>query len=296
MLYAKHGAIRLAYQSYGSTQAVPILLIMGLGMPSISWPPLLIQTLLDNGFRVITFDNRDSGNSTQYPEKVGSFDCLKGVALTLLRRPVPSPYQLKDMAEDALSVLDALDIKKAYVFGISMGSMIAQELALYYPDRLFGIIPAMTASGNPATGVGKLRAIAALLTQPESVNDPQAMVRYLNKTLGVLGAAGHVYDPMFIEKVAKEMVQMNYRIDSPARQLLAILGSGNRTEKIKSIQVPTLVIHGREDPLLPLAAAREVARSIPGATLHIVEGMGHDLPDEKIKEIVEQIVVFVRKR
>lgn len=295
MQYVKHGDICLAYQCHGPVSGVPILLIMGLGMPSISWPPQLIQQFVLSGFRVITFDNRDSGYSSHLNARVNTFDGIKAIISTLLRRPVKAPYVLEDMAADAICVLDAVGVSSAYVFGISMGSMIAQVMALHYPQRVRGLIPVMTASGNPRTGLGRMRAIFALLSQPESVTDPDKIVIYLEKTLRAIGSPGHFYSPQFIRKVAEEMVKMNFTADSSTRQLLAILGSGDRREQLQKICVPTLVIHGRVDPLLPLRAGMEVAACIPGAHLCIVEGMGHDLPDDKIQEIVSQVVSFALK-
>ena len=281
--------VTIRYQSYGDEQLPAVLLIMGLGMPSEAWPEALIQGLIRSGLRVVTMDNRDSGASSQIAIPVSSLSVFWAIAKTLLRKPVSGPYSLEDMAVDAEAVLDALGIARANVLGVSMGGMIAQVMALNCPQRVSSLISVMSASGNPRTGLGSFRAIASLLQKPSHENDLQYVARYLRRQLNVIGAGYNLYTEDQILRVARVMVDNHWQSMATARQLLAILVSGDRSKVLSRVKVPTLVIHGKQDPLLPEKAGEEVARLIPNAKLMIVEGMGHGLPDSKLPQIVSAV-------
>ena len=280
--------IRIAYDVYGDDSAPVILLIMGLGMPSCAWPRRLIEQLVRQGFRVVVFDNRDSGSSTKIYRPIGFFTVFGAIVKTLLKRSINGCYSLEDMAADSIAVLDKLNIKRAHILGISMGAMIAQVVAYLYPQRVASLISVMSASGNPRTGLGKLGAIRGLLSKP-SDNSAHAMQAYLRKIFKAIGSPGQSYSDEQIKEVAEEMVKNGFDVTWSYRQLLAILASGDRSKNLRRIMAPALVIHGQEDPLLPLAAGEEVARLIPNSRMMVVKAMGHDLPDAMIDQIVPAI-------
>lgn len=280
--------IRIAYDVYGDDSAPVILLIMGLGMPSCAWPRRLIEQLVRQGFRVVVFDNRDSGSSTKIDRPIGFFTVFGAIVKTLLKRSINGCYSLEDMAADSIAVLDKLNIKRAHILGISMGAMIAQVVAYLYPQRVASLISVMSASGNPRTDLGKLGAIRGLLSKP-SDNSAHAMQAYLRKIFKAIGSPGQSYSDEQIKEVAEEMVKNGFDVTWSYRQLLAILASGDRSKNLRRIMAPALVIHGQEDPLLPLAAGEEVARLIPNSRMMVVKAMGHDLPDAMIDQIVPAI-------
>lgn len=281
--------ITLHYEVFGDEASPVILLIMGLGMPAMAWPPAYIRGLVQRGFRVITFDNRDSGKSTKIDEYIGSVRVFTSIARILLHLPVKAPYSLSDMATDAVAVLDELQIKRAHVLGVSMGGMIAQVMALNYPQRVASMISIMSASGNPKTGLGKIRAINGILTRPKNEKDVDSMVAYLKKLFKVIGAGQFTHSEQHLYAVAQSMVNDEYSTTASSRQLLAILSSGNRSKSLGRIMAPTLVIHGKCDPLLPIQAGEEVATCIPNARLLVIEKMGHDLSDEVAEPIVNAV-------
>lgn len=280
--------IHIAYDVYGDDSAPVILLIMGLGMPSCAWPRRLIEQLVRQGFRVVVFDNRDSGSPTKIDRPIGFFTVFGAIVKTLLKRSINGCYSLEDMAADSIAVLDKLNIKRAHILGISMGAMIAQVVAYLYPQRVASLISVMSASGNPRTGLGKLGAIRGLLSKPSDTS-VHAMQAYLRKIFKAIGSPGQTYSDEQIKEVAKEMVKNGFDVTWSYRQLLAILASGDRSKNLRRIMAPTLVIHGQEDPLLPLAAGEEVARLIPNSRMMVVKAMGHDLPDAMIDQIVPAI-------
>ena len=281
--------IRIAYEVHGDESAPPILLVMGLGMPSAAWPQSFIEGLVRQGLRVIVFDNRDSGYSTKINENVGKFRILRAIFRTLRRKHVSAPYSLEDMAADAEAVLDTLEIKRAHVLGVSMGGMIAQVMALNYPQRVASLISVMSASGNPSTGLGSFGAIRALLKKPSREDDVDCVVRYFKAMFKAIGSPQGSYDEELIRRVATSVVESGYQFSAASRQLLAILASGDRSKTLCRIISPTLVIHGRKDPLLPFKAGEEVAGNIPNSRMLGIDGMGHDLPDRVTEIIVKEV-------
>lgn len=294
MNYAEKKQVHIHYETYGDDFGTPLLLVMGLGMPMKAWPKLFIQMLVREGFRVIVFDNRDSGKSTQIDQEVRSIDVVEAIFKALTRQKITSVYTLEDMADDALSVLDKLGIARAHVLGISMGGMIGQVLACRHPHRLSSLTSIMSASGNPRTGVGKLRALKGLLTKPENVFDVKSLRDYLKGMFRLIGSEEMGYSDEQIQEIAQYMVDNHYHPQATSRQLLAILASGDRTSQLKKVTVPTLVIHGKDDPLLPLEAGKEVADLIPNARLILVPKMGHDLPTSLLELFVKEVSTHCR--
>jgi pimeloyl-ACP methyl ester carboxylesterase len=292
---ARVGGIDLDFESFGDAGAPAILLVMGLGMPGVAWPDPFVDGLVAQGFRVIRFDNRDCGRSTKV--STGRLPDLRfAIARAILRRKVTAPYTLDDMAADTVGLQDALGIERAHLVGASMGGMIAQNVAASYPRRAASLVSIMSSTGNPSLRValGKPRALRAILARPASLGDADVLVEHYVRVFGVIGSPGFAVDGELLKQNLRRVVSRGIHPAGTARQLLAILASGDRRPLLARIVAPTLVVHGGDDPLLPVAAGRDTAASIPGARLEIVEGMGHDLPPGVQALLVERIAAHCR--
>jgi pimeloyl-ACP methyl ester carboxylesterase len=279
------------YAVAGAPDAPPVLLIMGLGMPALLWPPEIVDTLVAQGFRVITFDNRDCGASSRLAH-LPVPNVPKAMTRALMRRKVSAPYDLTDMALDTACVLDAAGVERAHVVGVSMGGMIAQELAARLPQRVLTLTSIMSSSGNPRPGValGKVRALRALLRRPpEDTTDIAAIVDHLMFVLGVIGSPGYPQDEQVLRSHLERAARRGLYPDGSARQIAAILASGDRRPLLQRIAAPTLVIHGASDPLVRPAAGHDTAQNIPGARLEMIDGMGHDFPPALMAKIALMI-------
>jgi len=287
--------LRIDCEVHGDPGAPAVLLIMGLGMPAALWPDPVVQTLTVAGFRVVTFDNRDAGGSTRL-EGVRVPNVLRAIGRALLRRPVAAPYTLDAMAADTVGLLDALGIAQAHVVGASMGGMIGQLIAAKYPSRVLSLTSIMSNSGNPERRIafGRWKALRAIIHRPPPPDDHEAVVRHLMRVFGVIGSPAFRHElesmrPLF-ERVARRGL---YRAGT-SRQLLAILATGDRRPLLAQIKAPTLVLHGADDPLVPVAAGRDTAAHIPGAKLEIVDGMGHDFPPGLMAQLAARIAEHCR--
>lgn len=268
--------IRVAYETQGDPRGTPVLLIMGLGLQLISWPDAFCDGLARQGFYVIRFDNRDSGLSSKL-DHLGKPNLAVALLKSLLRLPLTSGYKLDDMAQDALGLLDALRIAQAHVIGVSMGGMIAQILAARHPQRVLTLTSIMSSSGRRSLPGPRLAARRVLLARPKNPRDPECVIAHLVHAFRVIGSPGYPTPDEVLRANVAATVQRNVCPAGTARQLLAIAASGDRVALLKSIRVPTLVIHGKRDPLLPVTCGRDTARLIPGAALCEIEGMGHDM-------------------
>jgi pimeloyl-ACP methyl ester carboxylesterase len=269
--------LRFDVEEFGEPAAPPVLLIMGLAMPAAAWPDEFIERLVGHGLRVIRFDNRDAGGSGRVrgPRR---HSARVAVMRALMRLPVHAPYTLDDMARDAAGVLDALHIARAHVVGASMGGMIAQVLAAHHPERVATLTSIMSSSGNPSPRValGSGRALRVLLRPPTRLDTAEGITEHLMHVFGVIGSPGFRSERPVMRAQMEKVAQRGYDRAGAERQLLAILASGDRRGLLARISAPTLVIHGADDPLVPVAAGIDTARHIPGAQLKIVPGMGHD--------------------
>ena len=260
----------------GPADGEPLLLVMGLGMQLVAWPDELVADLVARGFRVIRFDNRDAGLSEGF-ERLGPPQMLSAMLRFTLRMPVTAPYQLRDMANDAVGVLDALGIVQAHVCGASMGGMIAQHMAMHHPDRVKSLTLVMTTSGARHLPQPSWKLRQAMLARPRSP-DVAEVVAHLEGLLHTIGSPGYRPDPQRQRQRLEASVNRAWRPQGTGRQLLAIVADGDRSAALAAIRQPTRVIHGVDDPLVPAAAANDLQRKIVGATLDLVPGMGHDLP------------------
>ncbi|MFT3821543.1 MAG: alpha/beta fold hydrolase [Rubrivivax sp.] len=268
--------LQIEVDDQGPAGAPAVLLIMGLGMQLIAWPDELVQDLVRRGFRVIRFDNRDIGLS-QHFDHLGRPN-LAWVSLRhLLHLKVRAPYALAAMAADALGVLDALNIAQAHVCGASMGGMIAQHLAVAHGDRVRSLTLLMTTAGARHLPQPPLAVRQALLARPAG-NRPEDLVAHLQRVLAAIGSPAYPPDPESLRRRLLASVQRSWHPVGMLRQLNAIVADGDRTPLLARIRMPTLVMHGEADRLVPVAAAHHLAQHIAGAQKDIVPGMGHDLP------------------
>ena len=277
----------------GPPQGRPLLLLMGLGMQLTGWPEPFVQLLVERGHRVVRMDNRDVGLSQGF-EHTGTPNVAWAAMRYALRLPVHSAYTIPDMAADALGVLDALGIERVHVVGASMGGMIAQHLAATWPQRISALTLMMTTSGARHLPRATARASAALLDRRGlTSNDVDAAVERLERVFDVIGST--LYRPRDVEGRAamrerlRESVLRAYRPAGVARQLMAVVADGDRSPLLARIVAPTHIVHGAADPLVPVAAARDLHAKIAGSTLEIIDGMGHDLPPALWQRLAQSV-------
>jgi pimeloyl-ACP methyl ester carboxylesterase len=273
--------VSLEYESFGDPSHPVILLVMGLGMQMTLWPDAFCAMLAGHGFRVIRFDNRDAGLSTHL-DPLGMPRVGLATIKYLLHLPIKAPYLIDDMARDTAGLLDALGIARAHIVGLSMGGMIAQNLAANFPGRVLTLTSIMSTTGSRRLPGPTSRARRALLTAPARRGDLEGAARRLMNVLREIGSRTYPAEEGDLREVCERQVRRSYDPAGAARQLVAIVASGDRSAAVRRIKAPTLVIHGDEDPLIRPACGEETARVIRAAggdaRVEIVRGMGHDLP------------------
>ena len=279
--------IAIEVEDQGPTGAEAILLIMGLGMQLTAWPEALVSDLLGRGYRVIRLDNRDAGLSQGFDE-LGVPNLLWTSLKHLVHLPVQAPYQLRDMAADALGVLDVLGVARAHVVGASLGGMVAQHLAAEHPGRVASLTLIMTTSGARHLPQASLDITRRLMSRPDSF-EPEVLADHLTQLFDAIGSPAYRPEPVGFRDNLLRGVQRAWRPMGTARQLAAVAADGDRTGMLAAIQAPTHIVHGDADPLVPVEAARHLARHIAGATLDIVPGMGHDLPGPLMGRLAQGI-------
>jgi pimeloyl-ACP methyl ester carboxylesterase len=276
--FAPSNGIELAYDCFGDPAAQPMLLIMGLGTQMIAWDEVFCERLAARGYYVIRFDNRDIGLSTKLAQ-AGVPDIGKLLMQALAGLPVSAesvPYTLADMANDAVGLLDALDIRSAHIVGASMGGAIAQEIALRHPRRLRTLVAIMATSGAPGLPPPTPEALSVLATPAPT--DRAGYIARQSSVMKILRAGDFPEEEQLDAARAQRSFERGLNPPGYARQLAAIIASGSRKERLSALRAPTLVIHGDADPLVPIECGRDVARTVPGATMVTVKGMGHALP------------------
>ena len=283
---ARANGIDICYEIFGDATAEPMLLIMGLGAQMILWDDEFCRQLAARGFRVIRFDNRDIGRSSRLSggKPLRPLELLK---LRFLRIPVAAPYKVIDMAKDTVGLMDVLGIKSAHLVGASMGGMIAQEIALSFPDRVRSLTSIMSTTGNPKVPPPTREASAMLMAPP-----PRTKEEYLDrfaKTWKILRVGSFPEDEAMDRSRAERTYERGLNPAGVGRQLRAILGSGSRKYRLQMVKAPTLVIHGTVDPLVHPEGGKDTAASITGAKLLMVEGMGHALPIPMWPQIIDAI-------
>jgi pimeloyl-ACP methyl ester carboxylesterase len=270
---------------------VAVLLVMGLGMQLVAWPPAFIQSLVDAGYRVLRLDNRDIGLSQHFDE-LGTPNMLWAMLKYRLGLPIQPPYSLHDMASDALGVLDSLGIAQAHVVGISMGGMIAQRMALAAPQRLRSLTSIMSSSGARGLPAAQPHVLRALMSRPAG-KDKAAVVAHYERLFGVIGSPGFPIEPGLMRERILAGIERSYHPAGTVRQMAAIAADSQRAEALRSLRCPTLVVHGKADPLVPYACGQDTAQRIPGAQLAGIEGMGHDLAPGVVTALMPHLLPFL---
>ncbi len=285
---AKVNDIEIVFDTFGDTSWPPILLIMGLGAQMIDWRDDFCERLASRGYWVIRYDNRDVGLSSKFDD-AGVPDMLKMLIAASQGSVVESPYTIDDMADDAVGLLEALEIEKAHVIGVSMEGMIAQSMAIHHPARLATLISIMSSTGEPDLPPPTPEALAVLTTPAPT--DRENYIQSSVETWQILSGPRFPPDENLIREQAGLKFDRGIHPAGIARQMAAILVSGGRKKLLKSVTVPTLVIHGDADPLVPVAGGEDTAAAIPGAKLIIIKGMGHYLPIELWPQLIDEIVL-----
>ena len=284
---ATNDGVELEWEARGDAGAPTVLLIMGLGGQMTRWSDEFVDALVAHGLRAIRFDNRDVGLSTKLDAAGPANLTAIGAKLMIGLKP-KTAYTLEHMAADAVAVLDAAGVDKAHVVGASMGGMIAQLVAIEHPERVLTLTSIMSSTGNPALPRATAEANAVLMSRPTST-DMEALVAHGVKAAKVIGSPGYpADDAVLAERIRSDAARSHYPVGF-SRQLAAIMANGDRRKRLAGIKAPTLVIHGTDDPLVPVEAGRDTAANIPGARLVEIPGMGHDLPTPLIGRITDLI-------
>lgn len=275
--------ITIEYDVRGDSDATPILLVMGLGGQLTDWPIEFVDLLVGEGFRVIRLDNRDAGLSTFFDWQPPS--TAKMAAMMVARRRPDAGYLLRDMANDAAALLEAIDVGAAHVVGVSMGGMIAQTMAIHHPERVRSLTSIMSTTGSRKHGQPERRLLAKVARLPPPTRD-NAIDRAVHM-FRLIG--GSEFDETEFRSRAEANIQRSFRPDGTGRQLTAIMASPDRTSALSTVTAPTLVVHGLSDPLVRPSGGVATARAIPGSRLVMYPEMGHDLPPSRWAEIVGAI-------
>ena len=283
---AKVNDIEIEYETFGEPSSKPLLLIMGLGAQMINWDEEFCEKLVERGFYVIRFDNRDVGLSTKF-EEAGEPDLMKLFMSVQKGEKIEAPYTLEDMADDAVGLLDVLNVDKAHICGRSMGGMIAQIIAYRHPKRILSLISISSSTGNPDLPRPKPEAMQVLVNPIPT--EREAIIENGVNRMRIIHGSGFPFDEERARKLVGNSFDRSAYGQGFGRQLSAVIASGNRKPALASITVPTLVIHGGDDPLVPLEGGRDTAEAIPGSELLIIKGMGHSLPPEVWLQVIDAI-------
>lgn len=283
--------ISIEYDTFGSGAGRPLLLVMGLGAQMIHWRDGFCEMLADRDHFVIRFDNRDSGLSEKFGHH-GIPDMGEMAAKLMAGEPAGAPYSLDDMAADAFGLLDELGVDAAHVCGASMGGMIVQAMALNAPGRIRSLTSIMSSTGNPALPPSTDEAMAAMLS-PAATSRDEAIERTV-RVGRVIGSPGYPVAEEEARMKAAEAYDRAFYPEGVARQIAAIAAHGNRRPGLEALDLPALVIHGADDPLVRVEGGHDTHQALRGSKLKVVEGMGHDLPEALWPEIVEAIDELTR--
>ena len=284
---ATANGIEIHYEETGNPADPAMLLIMGFGAQLTLWPDELVERLAGHGFRVIRYDNRDIGLSEKF-DGVKAPGLIKLTLMSKIGLTPKVPYTLADMADDGAGLLDALGIDKAHIVGASMGGMIAQHLVHRHADRCLSLTSVFSTSGNPNLPPARPEAMKALVTRPDST-DEDVLVDHGVMLARTIGSPGYPTAEDRLRDRTRASIRRSFYPEGPTRHLSAIVADGDRRPMLRDIVVPTLVLHGEDDPLVPCEGGRDTAACIPGAKLKTIRGWGHDLPLELVDEVADAI-------
>ncbi|MFC7959371.1 alpha/beta fold hydrolase [Rhodococcoides kroppenstedtii] len=287
--------VELAYEDMGDLDAPPVLLVMGLGCQLLTWSMPFCRRLLDAGHRVIRFDNRDIGLSTKMTGERVTSNVLLRLVRHELGQPSSVPYTIVDMADDTIGLMDHLGLERAHIVGASMGGMITQVAAGSHPERFDSVTIIFSSTNQPFLRPPDLRALAPLLKPPPKNATREQIIEHQATTFQTIG--GKQYATTWEERIADATAayDRSYHPAGIVRQFAAITGTGSLLKYTRRITAPTAVIHGTADPLVPPMCGKAVAKAIPGARLTLLDGMGHDIPNELLDEVVGAITDVIAR-
>jgi pimeloyl-ACP methyl ester carboxylesterase len=285
---ASVGELEICYETFGSPDDPALLLVMGLGTQMIGWPDDFCEALAARGLHVIRYDNRDIGRSTHFRRQRPPT-----IKQLLLRDKAAASYSLADMADDGIGLLDRLGIERAHVAGASMGGMIAQTMAARHPDRVLSLASIMSNTGHRWKGTPGLRIYPMFMRRP--ADNREGAIESTISTFRLIGSPGFPFEEEELRRIAQLSYERGYNPAGTARQLAAILAAGDRTDELRRITAPTVVIHGTRDRMVRPSGGRETAKAIPGARLVEIDGMGHDLPPGAWDRIIDAIVSNIQR-
>lgn len=281
--YAEVGEMTLCYDEPGHPEGEPLLLVMGLGMQMIAWDERFCEELTQRGFRVIRFDNRDVGLSSKLAGR------RVNLAAGLVGLTRSAAYTLDDMAADTVGLLDHLGVERAHLVGASLGGMISQQVAAQYPDRVASLTSIMSGTGRRRPSrMPRPDVLGTLFSSPPTSRE--GYIEDIVQLFRRIGSPAYPADMARLRELAARSYDRSFYPAGTARQLMAVMASGNRTPQLHFVGAPSLVIHGGADRLIPPQAGRDTAAAIPGARLELIEGMGHDLPPQlwpRFAELIE---------
>ncbi|MEJ6024110.1 alpha/beta fold hydrolase [Ramlibacter sp. PS4R-6] len=275
-------------EDFGPPDRPAVVLVMGLGMQLVAWPDAFVDTLVAAGYRVVRFDNRDIGLSQKF-DQLGVPNLVWESVKHRLGFSVQAPYTVHDMAADTLGVMDALRIESAHVVGVSMGGMIAQRVAIAAPQRVMSLTSIMSSSGARYLPGPKAHVLQALLSRPGGKSE-EAIVDHYVHLFQVIGSPGFPMDEAELRRRITVATRRSFHPQGTVRQLTAVAADAHRADELPRIKAPTLVIHGRDDPLVPLPCGNDTARRISGAKFHVVPGMGHDLVPGVVERLLASLL------
>jgi pimeloyl-ACP methyl ester carboxylesterase len=291
--YSDNNGVKIYYRDYGPVDADPIILVQGLGGQLTQWPDNLIDLLKDNNFRPIVYDNRDIGLSTKFQ---GSPNYTTDYVKYIFRLPLKSEYSIDDMGLDGISVLDALNIKSAHLLGMSMGGMIAQIIAANHPERVKSFTLIASTAATPSPFNSPTREVRNLILDRSITKNASYEDRYQRavELIKVIGMEGYEFDTPEFKEQAIENMKRSKDDTGFSRQLLAILASKNRFKKIQSINTPTLIVHGEDDPLLKVKNAYKMHKLIPASELIIIEDMRHLIEQPILDQFKDRLIIHLK--
>jgi len=290
-MQVKANGIDIEVETFGDKTNPTIIFVMGFGAQLINWPQEMMDALVERGFHVVRFDNRDVGLSQKFPE-LGQPSAPDVMAKMLAGETPDVPYTLTDMAADVVGVLDALDIATAHIVGGSMGGMIVQIAAAEWPERFTSMTSIFSTTGNPEVPPATDEAMAALLSRPAD-DERETVIAHQVGVRAVIGSPGFPTPDEEARAKSAENFDRSYYPEGTTRQYAAIIADGDRRDRIKTIASPVLVLHGTDDPLVRVEGGRDTAATIPGARLVEITGWGHDMPTQLLPRLVEEIAGFI---
>lgn len=293
--FANVGGIRICYERLGERGGIPLIAIMGLACQMTAWPPEFLEPLIAAGRDVIRLDNRDMGHSSEMSH---SFRMPVPLAFARYKigMPVETAYRLQDLAGDTLGLMDALDLPRAHLVGVSMGGMIAQILAASFPDRVASLSLLMTSDNSPKLPMPSVNTLWKMNGGGVKGHDREAALKRGMAFWSTVASPGYpTPEERIVQRINRDY-QRSYRPASVIRQMRAVLATGSLTAYSRRIKAPTLILHGRDDPLVKVAAARRLAKSIPHAHLEVIPGWGHDLPLGLCGKLAQHVLVHMDRQ